>query len=104
TGLYTFRMLFVAFGGEPSAYVQEHPPHAHGDRVAQQSMYLTVGALTVLAAFGGWLQFANLWTPVTTWLDPVARPLAEASSANEALASALAAGVAVLVLVFVAVR
>ena len=35
TGLYTFRMLFVVFGGEPSAYVQEHPPHAHGDGVAR---------------------------------------------------------------------
>ncbi len=33
TGLYTFRMLFVVFGGEQSAYVQEHPPHAHHDRL-----------------------------------------------------------------------
>ena len=32
TGLYTFRMLFIVFGGEQSAYVREHPPHAHGDR------------------------------------------------------------------------
>jgi NADH-quinone oxidoreductase subunit L len=87
TGLYTFRMLFVVFGGEPSAYVQEHPPHAHGDRVAQWSMYLTVGALTVLAAIGGWLQFAGIWTPVTDWLEPVARPLVEASGTKEAIAS-----------------
>jgi NADH-quinone oxidoreductase subunit L len=90
TGLYTFRMLFVVFGGEQSAYVQEHPPHAHGDRVAQWSMYLTVGALTVLATVGGWLQFADLWTPVTSWLDPVARPLVEASGTKEAIASAAA--------------
>ncbi len=100
TGLYTFRMLFVVFGGEPSAYVQEHPPHAPGDAVARWSMYLTVGALTVLAAFGGWFQFAGVWTPITDWLDPVARPLVEASNAQEALASALAvvlglAGIAV---------
>ena len=53
TGLYTFRMLFIVFGGEQSAYVQEHPPHAHGDRVAQWSMGLAVAALAVLAAVGG---------------------------------------------------
>jgi NADH-quinone oxidoreductase subunit L len=95
TGLYTFRMLFVVFGGEPSAYVREHPPHAHGDRVARQSMYLTVGALAVLATVGGWLQFANLWTPLTKWLDPVARPLAEASGTKEAIASILAVALGV---------
>jgi NADH-quinone oxidoreductase subunit L len=100
TGLYTFRMLFVAFGGEPSAYVREHPPHAHGDSVAQWSMYLTVGALTVLAAVGGWLQFAGVWTPVSDWLEPVARPLVEASGTEEAIASVSAvvlgaAGIAV---------
>src|ERR1043165_8646673 len=38
TGLYTFRMLFIVFGGEQSGYVQEHPPHAHGDLVARWSM------------------------------------------------------------------
>jgi NADH-quinone oxidoreductase subunit L len=100
TGLYTFRMLFIVFGGEQSAYVQEHPPHAHGDRVAQWSMYLTVGALTVLAAVGGWLQFAGIWMPVSDWLEPVARPLVEASGTEEAIASVVAvvvgiAGIAV---------
>jgi NADH-quinone oxidoreductase subunit L len=100
TGLYTFRMLFIAFGGEPSAYVREHPPHAHGDRVARGSMALTVGALTVLAAVGGWLQFAGVWTPVTDWLRPVAEPLVEASGTKEAIASVAAvvlgvAGIAV---------
>ena len=95
TGLYTFRMLFVVFGGEQSAYVQEHPPHAHGDRVAQWSMYLTVGALTVLATIGGWLQFAGVWTPVSDWLEPVARPLVEASGTKEAIASVTAVVVGV---------
>jgi NADH-quinone oxidoreductase subunit L len=90
TGLYTFRMLFVVFGGEQSAYVQEHPPHAHGDAVARWSMYLTVGVLTAFAVFGGWFQFAGVWTPITDWLDPVARPLVEASNAQEAIASVLA--------------
>ncbi|MFL6006803.1 MAG: NADH-quinone oxidoreductase subunit L [Gaiellaceae bacterium] len=96
TGLYTFRMLFIVFGGEQSAYVQEHPPHAHGDAVAQWSMYLSVGALTVLAAVGGWIQFADVWTGIGNWLDPVARPLAEASGTQEAVASiaAVALGIA----------
>jgi NADH-quinone oxidoreductase subunit L len=109
TGLYTFRMLFVVFGGEQSAYVREHPPHAHGDRVAQWSMYLAVGALTVLAAVGGWLQFADLWTPVTDWLRPVAQPLVEASGAQEAVASIVAvalgaAGIAVAWWIYAAKR
>jgi NADH-quinone oxidoreductase subunit L len=100
TGLYTFRMLFIVFGGEQSGYVREHPPHAHGDRVAQWSMGLTVGALAVLAAVGGWIQFADRWHAVSTFLDPVARPLVEASGRQEAVASVLAvvlgaAGIAV---------
>ncbi len=66
TGLYTFRMLFIVFGGEPSAHVQEHPPHEHGDRVAQWSMYLVVTVLSLLAAVGGWIQFADRWTPSRT--------------------------------------
>src|SRR2546422_3080768 len=93
-------MLFIVCGGEPSGGVGEPPPHAHGDLVAQWSMYLTVGALTVLAAVGGWIQFADRWTAVSNFLDPVARPLAEASGTKEAVASMLAvalgaAGIAV---------
>jgi NADH-quinone oxidoreductase subunit L len=39
---------------------------------------------------GGWIQFAPLWTPLTTWLAPVAQPFAEASSWEEGIASAAA--------------
>src|SRR5262249_33603716 len=52
TGLYTFRMLFIVFGGEQSAYLREHPPHEVPDRVVRWSMGWTVGALTVLAVVG----------------------------------------------------
>jgi NADH-quinone oxidoreductase subunit L len=93
TGLYTFRMLFIVFGGEPSPYVQEHPPHAHGDGVARWSMYLTVGVLTVLAAIGGGFQFAGVWTTISDWLEPVAPPLVEASNTQEAIASVAAVAV-----------
>ncbi len=95
TGVYSFRMLFIAFGGEPSAYVREHPPHEeHGLR--KWSMAIPVGALTVLAVFGGWIQFADKWTTITDWLDPVAKPLVEATGTQEAFASILAVGVGVL--------
>jgi NADH-quinone oxidoreductase subunit L len=87
TGLYTFRMLFIVFGGEQSAYVREHPPHASHDRLVDWSMGLTVGVLAVLAAFGGWIQFADQWTAVTNWLAPVAEPLVEATGTQEAVAS-----------------
>ena len=55
-------------------------------------MTVPVGILAVLAAVGGWIQFAPLWTPVTTWLEPVARTLkiAEPTSWEEGISSALA--------------
>ena len=53
-------------------------------------MYLTVGALAVLAAVGGWLQFADVWTPVDTGSTRSRGPLAEASGTQEAIASVIA--------------
>jgi NADH-quinone oxidoreductase subunit L len=90
TGLYTFRMLFVVFGGEQSAYVREHPPHASHDRLVDWSMGLTVAVLAVLAVVGGWIQFDDRWTAVTNWLEPVAKSLVEATGTQEAVASVCA--------------
>ena len=67
TGLYTFRMLFIVFWGEPSAFVREHF-HALNRDVPGVSMASTVGVLAVLSAIGGWLQFTPCWQPVDTWL------------------------------------
>jgi NADH:ubiquinone oxidoreductase subunit 5 (subunit L)/multisubunit Na+/H+ antiporter MnhA subunit len=53
-------------------------------------MVWTVGVLAVLSVIGGWIQFAPLWTPLTTWLAPVAEPFAEATSWEEGIASAAA--------------
>ena len=50
-------------------------------------MVWTVTALAGLAAVGGFLQFAPVWHPLTTWLSPVARPFAEPTNAEEAIAS-----------------
>jgi len=89
TGLYTFRMLFMAFWGEPSGFVREHF-HALRRDVVGVSLAVPVGVLTVLAAFGGWLQFAGIWTPVSNWLEPVAPALVDASSLQEAASSVIA--------------
>jgi NADH-quinone oxidoreductase subunit L len=89
TGLYAFRMLFLVFWGEPSAFVREHF-HALGRGVVAYSLAWPVGILTVLAAFGGFLQFADVWTPVSNWLDPVAPPLVEATGTQEAVSSIVA--------------
>jgi NADH-quinone oxidoreductase subunit L len=77
TGLYTFRMYFVVFGGDRSAFVREHFHHEEGHGEGPFSMTSTVAILAALALLGGWIQWAPLWHPVTTWLDPVARPIAE---------------------------
>ncbi|HSB39753.1 MAG TPA: NADH-quinone oxidoreductase subunit L [Gaiellaceae bacterium] len=108
TGLYAFRLLFVVFWGEPSPFVREHlmtGSHAHapeghlshdGHATHEHagegpfSMTSTVGVLMVLAAIGGFLQFAGVWTPLSDWLEPVARPLVEASGTQEAVSSVLA--------------
>ena len=89
TGLYTFRMLFMAFWGEPSPFVREHF-HALERDVVGVSLAVPVGVLTVLAAFAGWIQVFDLWTPISNWLDPVAPPLVTASSLQEAATSVIA--------------
>jgi NADH-quinone oxidoreductase subunit L len=89
TGLYAFRMVFLVFWGEPSAFVREHF-HAPRQDVVGVSMAVPVAVLTVLAAIGGWIQFANLWDPITTWLDPVAPAIVTATGTDEVVASVVA--------------
>jgi NADH-quinone oxidoreductase subunit L len=89
TGLYTFRMLFMVFWGEPSAFVREHF-HPLGRDVPGIALGAPVAVLAVLAAVGGFLQFAGIWTPVSNWLDPIAPALVDASSVQEAVSSVLA--------------
>jgi NADH-quinone oxidoreductase subunit L len=71
TGIYAFRLLFIVFLGEPSPLVREHA-HGHGHGEGPWTMTWTVVLLTVLTAFGGWLQVAGLWETFGEWLDPVA--------------------------------
>jgi len=89
TGLYTFRMLFLVFHGEPSAYAREHH-HSHNGKEGPATMFWPVAVLAVLAVFGGWIQFAGLWTPVSDFLAPSAFPLVAASGWQEVVSSVFA--------------
>lgn len=93
TGLYTFRLYFIVFPGEPSAFVEEHH-HDHHGLEGPWTMLVPVAVLTVLSAVGGWIQFSPYWHLVTDWLDPVARTLgvAEPTSTQEWVSTGLALG------------
>jgi len=82
TGLYTFRLWFLVFPGEPSAFVAEHH-HKHGRwGEGPWTMLVPVGVLAVLATVGGWLQWSPLWHPFTKWLQYAAPTLAAAEPSN----------------------
>jgi NADH-quinone oxidoreductase subunit L len=81
TGLYTFRLWFLVFPGEPSPFVREHH-HPHGRLEGALTMLVPVGVLAVLATVGGWLQWSPRWTPFTDWLAPAASTLPAAIPTN----------------------
>ena len=89
TGVYAFRLYFIVFTGEPTAFAREHI-HLHQGKDAPLAMRWPVAVLAVLAAIGGFLQFAPFWTPLTDWLDPVAAPLVDPTNTQELIASVLA--------------
>ncbi len=103
TGLYTFRLFFLVFYGEPSELVLEHAgghrDHAHGPEESTThgehgegegppSMVLPVMALTVLSAVGGLLEIAGVWHPFGHWIAQVAKPLVEPTTAQDWVTSA----------------
>ncbi len=105
TGLYTFRMLFLVFWGEPSAYAREHLHAGPGpgseagpvrrspgtwSREGRPEMFWPVAILAVLSLVGGWIQFAGVWTPVSDFLEVSAPPLVTASGTQEAVSSIFA--------------
>jgi NADH-quinone oxidoreductase subunit L len=99
TGVYAFRLFFIVFTGEPSAFAREHF-HRHHGQEGPLSMLWTVGTLAVLSVIGGFLQFAPLWHPLSDWLDPVATPIVEPTNPQEWITSGAAiviglAGIAV---------
>jgi len=92
TGVYAFRLFFIVFTGEPSPFAREHF-HAHHGKEGPLSMRWTVAALAVLSAIGGFLQFSPVWHPLSSWLDPIDRPLVEPVHWKEYLSSGLAIAV-----------
>jgi NADH-quinone oxidoreductase subunit L len=86
TAVYTFRLFFIVFTGEPSEHAREHF-HAHEGKEGPFSMVWTVGVLALLSVIGGFLQFAPLWHPLSHWLDEVAPAFAEATTMQEIVAS-----------------
>jgi len=91
TGLYTFRLYFIVFPGEPSAFVREHH-HRHHGKEGPWTMLVPVAVLTVLAAVAGWIQFQPFWEPITHWLSNVVptEPAAQATNWDDAITSLIA--------------
>jgi NADH-quinone oxidoreductase subunit L len=95
TGLYTFRMVFIVFGGTPAPYTREHL-HAEPGKEGPFSMVTTVAVLALLAAIGGWIQIAGIWHPLADFLDISAEPLLEPSVLQDYVASAVAVAAGLL--------
>ncbi len=92
TGLYTFRLFFLVFRGEPDPEVRA-AYHSHHGKEGPSSMLLPVGALAIGAVVSGWIQFAGFWTWVAEFLDPVAHPLVHPSGTQELVTSVVAVAV-----------
>ncbi len=80
TGLYTTRLYFAVFRGEPSEFVKEHAHEGHGE--GPRSMTIPVGVLTVLATVGGLVVIPGVWEPFLHWIDETAEPLVQATVAR----------------------
>jgi NADH-quinone oxidoreductase subunit L len=94
TGLYTFRLYFTVWRGEPSEFAKEHAHGGHGE--GPQSMLLPVGVLTVLATVGGLIVIPGLWEPFLHWIDETAEPLVTATVTEDYGTSAIAVSLAVV--------
>ncbi len=88
TGLYTFRLIFRVFGGKPSEFVEKNLHRGHGE--GPLVMLLPVGVLALGATFIGWLQVPGGWQLVSDWLDPVAPPLVDPTTAQDWVTSVIA--------------
>jgi NADH-quinone oxidoreductase subunit L len=94
TGLYTFRLYFTVFRGEPSDFVKEHAHEGHGE--GPLSMLVPVGVLTVLATVGGLVVIPGVWEPFLRWIDETAEPLVTASVAQDYGTSSIAVSLALV--------
>ena len=92
TAVYTFRLVFIVFGGEPSDHVRQH---FHKTRFeGPLTMMLPVGALAVLGVVGGLVQIPGAWSAVDNWIEPVAESLQHPSAWMEIVSPLLAVALA----------
>jgi NADH-quinone oxidoreductase subunit L len=89
TGLYAFRLFFIVFTGEPSAFARQHY-HEHHGQEGPFSMLVVVFVLAVLSTIAGFLQWEPMWGLVSKWLDPVAPPLVVPTSREDWVSSVVA--------------
>jgi NADH-quinone oxidoreductase subunit L len=94
TGLYTFRLYFTVFRGEPSELVKEHAHEGHSE--GPQSMLVPVGVLSVLATIGGLIVIPGVWEPFLHWIDETAEPLVTATVTEDYGTSAIAVSLALV--------
>jgi NADH-quinone oxidoreductase subunit L len=94
TGLYTFRLVFRVFHGEPDPFVEKTYDTHHGE--GPRVMLIPVGVLAVGSMLVGWLQVPGGWQAVSDWLDPVVPPLVDPSSTQEAIASVVSVALGLL--------
>ena len=94
TGLYTFRLYFTVFRGEPSDLAREHAHESHGE--GPLSMLVPVGVLTVLATIGGLVVIPGVWEPFLDWVDQTAEPLVHSTVTEDYGTSAIAVSLALV--------
>ena len=90
TGLYTFRLYFTVFRGEPSELVKEHTHGHEAQGEGPLTMLIPVGVLAVLATIGGLVVIPGVWEPFLHWIDETAEPLVQATVAEDYGTSAIA--------------
>ena len=88
TGLYTTRLYFAVFRGEPSDLVKEHTHEGHGE--GPRSMTIPVAVLAVLATVGGLVVIPGVWEPFLTWIGETVESTVLASVAEDYESSAIA--------------
>jgi NADH-quinone oxidoreductase subunit L len=95
TGLYTFRMIFMVFGGEPSPYAREH---LHRPERTEPWIWMawTVAVLSLLAVVGGWVQIPGVWHPFANFLKPTVESLVEPTGTQDFVASVIALALGLL--------
>ena len=92
TALYTFRLVFIVFFGEVSAFAREH---LHKERFeGPLAMMWPVAILTVLSAVSGFLQIPGVWHAVDTWIEPVVHSIPEAGGVTAVFSALVALGAA----------